>query len=153
MAKTTTQKAQPTNANDETIRNVTNEIVNGLAGTLVINKDALKALDKEAKKAIIAMYDALNKEGTSFSCRVYQIHQDKNGNAFTFLSQYALRINNETPSEFARANLSGVYVRVKGVAPGEYNGGLMIRGSVKLIEADEGHTVPTLFRSAVASVL
>lgn len=149
--------AQQTN---EKIFSVTQEIVKGVSNTLVIDKRELAILnDKNVKAAITAFYKELNTPGTTFRFRAYNFYADKNGKAYTWLSKYDLLVNNETPSEIVRANISGVRVNIKGIVvpnkdtPLHIDGGVVIKGRITMLDRNENHPVPTLYRAGVASVL
>ena len=155
---TATGNAQQTNAQ---ISSVTLEVVNGVGSTLVVNQEQVKAVfnDKKARDAINEIYNDLNTPGTTFRFRAYNFYADKNGKVFTWMTKYDLLVNNETPNRVVTENITGVPVKIprgviipKGKQSIRIDGGVIIRGNIRLLMRDETHPDDNLYRSGVPSL-
>ena len=143
-----------TNANPEKKFFLTIKTVNNVNGTLVMDPDFLTGFEKDTVKDIAKAVSLFNKVGTTFSCRVYSVHEEfikshdgnvevkkPTGNVYAFISKYSLRINGAPVEDMnvAAAIQSGhIRAYLTGVKAGDYGkqGGIIISGEVLGYKAD-----------------
>lgn len=155
---TATGNAQQMN---DKIASVTLAVVNGVGSTLVLDQEQLKTVfnDKKARDAINEIYKDLNTPGTTFRFRAYNFYADKNGKVFTWMTKYDLLVNNKTPNRVVAENITSVPVKIprgvvipKGKESIRINGGIIIRGNIRLLMRDDTHPDDNLYRSGVPSL-